>query len=99
MNSGFLVTRRLALLSLAATCSGLLYISAASADTTVARPYQVTWPSGWEVSNLPSPTTNSGKNLGGERVRALLKAEGAATVAAIELTYFPRSDKGRASLT
>ncbi len=99
MNIGFVPTRRLALLALAATCFVALDISAASADTTVARPYQVTWPSGWEVSFLPSATTNSGKNLGGERVRVLLKAEGVAPVAAIELTYFPRSDQGRASLT
>lgn len=99
MTIGFVTTRRRALLGMAAACFGVLSIGVASADTTVARPYQVTWPGGWEVSYLPSPTTHSGKNLGGERVRVLLKAEGVATVAAIELTYFPRSDKGRTSLT
>ena len=99
MNIESIATRRLALFGLAVACSGVLSIGAASADTSVAPPYRVTWPSGWEVSYLPSPTTNSGKNLGGERVRVLLKAEGVATVAAIELTHFPRSDKGRASLT
>lgn len=99
MTIGFVTTRRRTLLGMAAACFGVLSIGVASADTTVARPYQVTWPGGWEVSYLPSPTTHSGKNLGGERVRVLLKAEGVATVAAIELTYIPRSDKGRASLT
>jgi Domain of unknown function (DUF4946) len=98
MNTEFVQTRRRALLGLVGAFSGALGIRAASADTTVARPYQVTWPSGWDVSYLPSPTTNSGKILGGERVRVLLKSEGVAVVAAIELTYFPRSDNGRASL-
>ena len=99
MNIGFVATRRLALLGVALAWCGVLGISVASAETAVVRPYQVTWPTGWEVSYLPSAATNSGKNLGGERVRVLLKAEGVAVVAAIELTYFPRSDKGQAKLT
>ena len=99
MNIGFEVTRRLLLFGLATALSGVLCVSAASAETAAARPYQVTWPSGWEPSYLPSPITNGEKNLGGERVRVLLKAEGLTTVAAIELTYFPRSDNGHANLT
>ncbi len=99
MNVRFVVKRRRALLGLAVTSFSSLCIRATSSQTIVARPYQVTWPSGWEVSYLPSPTTNSGKNLGGERVRVLLKVEAVAVIAAIELTYFPRIDKGRASLT
>ncbi len=76
----------------------MLGLSAASAETIAPRPYRVVWPTGWDVSNLPSSTTNSGKKLGGERVRALLKGEGVAVVAAINLAYFPRSDKGQANL-
>jgi len=73
-------------------------VGTASAETIAARPFLAVWPSGWEVNYLPSPKTDSGRNLGGERVRVLLKPNGAAVAAAIELTYFPRSDTGRASL-
>lgn len=99
MTPRFIVQRRRALLGLAAAGLSSLCIGAASSQTATARPYQVTWPSGWEVSYLPSPTTNSGKNLGGERARVLLKTEGVAVVAAMELAYFPRSDNGQATLT
>ncbi len=98
MNARCDVKSKRVLLNLAAVGFALLCIGSTSSQTIVARPYQVTWPVGWEVSYLPSPTTNSGKSLGGERVRVLLKADDTAVVAAIELTYFPRSDNGRASL-
>ena len=82
-----------------AICICAWAVGTASAETNTSQPYRVVWPPGWDVSYLPSPTTDSGKNLGGERVRVLLKDEGGAFAAAIELTHFPRSDKGRANLT
>lgn len=99
VNSGINIDRRRALLTVAVVSVHLLSLSASSAETIAPRPYRVVWPTGWDVSYLPSPTTDSGKNLGGERVRVLLKDEGGAFAAAIELTHFPRSDKGRANLT
>ena len=99
VNAGLNVNRRRALLGAAFVGAHWLGLGAASAETIAPRPYRVVWPTGWDVSYLPSPDTNSGKNLGGERVRVMLKSEGGAFVAAVELTYFPRSDKGRATLT
>ena len=99
VNGGINVNRRRALLAMSVVSVQLLCLSAASAETIAPRPYRVVWPTGWEVSYLPSPATNSGKNLGGERARVLLKGVGGAFVAAIELTHLPRSDKGRANLT
>ena len=78
-------------------CFSVCGASTTSAETTTPRPYRAVWPEGWEVSYLPSPKTDSGKNLGVERVRVLLKVDGVAVAAAIELTYFPRSDKGQTS--
>ena len=96
----FTVSLQWAIRATCAVCA--LWISAlgastASAETITLRPYRAVWPSGWEVSYLPSPSSSSGKNLGGERLRVLLTAEGV-VVAAIELTDFPRSDNGRANL-
>ena len=78
-------------------CLSVCGASIATAETSPPRPYRAAWPIGWEVSYLPSPKPNSGRDLGGERVRVLLKADGVAVAAAIELTYFPRSDKGQTS--
>ena len=96
----FTVSLQWAIRATCAVCA--LWISAlgastASAETITLRPYRAVWPSGWDVSHLPSPITHSGKNLGGERMRVLLTAEGV-VLAAIELTYFPRRDNGRANL-
>ena len=99
VNSEINMDRRRALLTVAVVSVHLLSLSASSAETITPRPYQVVWPTGWDVSYLPSPTTDSGKSLGGERARVLLKGEDWAVVAAIELTHFPRSDTGRANLT
>ena len=71
--------------------------STASAEMIAPRPYHAVWPTGWEVSYLPAPKTDSGEDLGGERVRVMLKSDDG--FAAIELTYFPHSDKGQANLT
>jgi hypothetical protein len=55
------------------------------------------WPRGWEISHLPTPNLSSGKNLGGERVRAIRMQEGH-PAAVIELSYYPRNDGGQANL-
>jgi Domain of unknown function (DUF4946) len=68
---------------------------AIAADTSP--PYRVQWPSGWEVTRLPAPTSANGKNLGGERVRAV-SLENGRPAAAIELTSIPRRDGGKADL-
>lgn len=62
-----------------------------------AQPYIIEWPPAWSVKTLPGPTTTNGKDLGGTRVRAL-KNEKNGVAAAIELTYFPRQDGGKATL-
>ena len=73
-------------------------INIALADKSASLPYRIQWPAGWELTQLPSPETNSGKNLGGGRARAV-RMENGGMVAAIELTYLPRRDNGRASLS
>ena len=62
-----------------------------------AQPYTIEWPPAWSVKTLPGPTTANGMDLGGIRVRAL-KKEKNGVAAAIELTYFPRRDGGKATL-
>lgn len=73
-------------------------IRIALADKSTSLPYRIQWPAGWELTQLPSSETNSGKNLGGGRARAV-RMENGGMVAAIELTYLPRRDNGRASLS
>ena len=67
------------------------------ATDEVSAPYKVQWPLGWDITSLPAATTNSGKNIGGTRIRAM-KKDGAEPVVGIEFTYIPRSDQGRAIL-
>ena len=93
----FTVSLQCVIRAVCVICFSVCGASTASAETSTPRPYRAVWPEGWEVSYLPSPKTDSGKNLGGERVRVLLKVDGVAVAAAIELTYFPRSDKGQTS--
>jgi hypothetical protein len=73
----------------------LLAGTAFAEDSAV--PYKVEWPKGWEVSHLPTPTLSSGKNLGGERVRAI-RIQDDRPAAVLELSWFPRGDGGKASL-
>lgn len=73
-------------------------ISIALAEKSPPPPYRIQWPAGWALTELPSPETNSGKNLGGGRVRAI-RMENGAMAAAIELTYLPRRDNGKAILS
>jgi hypothetical protein len=81
---------------------GIALLCAASATLALgedrgATPYTVKWPAGWELTHLPTARTNSGKQLGGERFRAV-RSEAGAPAAAIELTLIPRNDKGQVSL-
>lgn len=76
-------------------CALQLYCQ--SNATTSPKPYEIKWPAGWEITELPGPTTSSGKNLGGRRFRAL-KKESDKAVAVIELTCIPRTDQGKANL-
>ncbi len=80
--------------ALCAMCICAWVCGTASAETNTSQPYRVICPSGWEVSHLPSPKTNSGKYLGGGRVRVLFKVNGAAVATAIELTYFCAQRQG-----
>lgn len=74
----------------------LVPVLAGAVDKT-AVPYSIEWPTAWNVTTLPGPTAENGPNLGGTRVRAL-KNEKNGVAAAIELTYFPRRDAGKATL-
>lgn len=60
------------------------------------RPFVVTLPSGWEVSELNAPRPNNSNDLAGGRLRAL-KKDGDA-MAVIEITYLGREDAGKADI-
>lgn len=51
------------------------------------KPFKATWPAGWELVEMASPTPDSGKQLGGLRIRAIKVDDNVPTI--IELTYFP----------
>lgn len=65
-------------------------------EDLVNKPFEAVWPEGWKTKVLPGPLTNSGKDLGGKRVRSARVDNGVLTV--IELTFFPRTDKGQSNL-
>lgn len=60
------------------------------------KPFEAVWPEGWKTKVLPGPLTNSGRDLGGKRVRSMKIDNGIPTV--IELTFFPRRDKGQSNI-
>lgn len=60
------------------------------------KPFEAVWPEGWKTKVLPGPLTNSGRDLGGKRVRSIKIDNGIPTV--IELTFFPRRDKGQSNI-
>ncbi|MBK7748010.1 MAG: DUF4946 domain-containing protein [Candidatus Obscuribacter sp.] len=60
------------------------------------KPFEAVWPDGWKTKVLPGPLTNSGRDLGGKRVRSMKIDNGIPTV--IELTFFPRRDKGQSNI-
>lgn len=60
------------------------------------KPFEAVWPEGWKTKVLPGPLTNSGIDLGGKRVRSMKIDNGIPTV--IELTFFPRRDKGQSNI-
>jgi len=78
-------------------CLGVICLCFCCAEKHTSTPYRVQWPAEWEVTHLPSPDTSSGKNLGGGRERAIYTENGV-IVAIIELTYIPRTDKGKLNL-
>lgn len=65
-------------------------------EDLVNKPFEAVWPEGWKTKVLPGPLTNSGKDLGGKRVRSTRVDNGVLTV--IELTFFPRTDKGQSNV-